>query len=67
MSKRFTEYGDSIHFHKGAYVHKSFANKYRGMTLIQAARKMKRLTFAAPKYIRREYIHYLKVKGYIHE
>jgi len=59
--ERFIEEGNTVFFPKNnARHHVSFINTYRGMTLMQARRKMKSLW--AGHSLQNEMIHYLKYK-----
>jgi hypothetical protein len=62
-NERFIEHGNNVMFPKIGFVfHKSFVNRFKGMTFIQARRTMKNWYSHAEKD---EIIHYLKKCGVI--
>ena len=60
IGERYIEHGESVSFPKIGFVfHKSFVNRFKGMTLIRAKQKMKRVFTSGQKS---EIAHYLKEK-----
>ncbi len=63
IGERYIEDGESVFFPKiGFCFHKSFANRFKGMSRIRAKQKMKRVFTSGQKS---EITHYLKDKNII--